>query len=650
MFHRHAGAMPGVAGILFTALAILVALAMAWAGPQALAGTLGTPNREATFGIDLAVAGKSLDTSTPTTTPTSTPTQTCVPWDVVASPDGGTGMENQLHAVGVVSATDIWAVGYYGFYDVGFGCCHDTLVEHWDGAQWSIVPSPNPADGRDNRLLGIVVLSASDIWAVGSSGTGTFGTIRTLIEHWDGAQWSIVPSPNGTGLSGLEGVSALSANEVWAAGTIVNIGVGSQTLVERWDGVQWSIVPSPNPSAYNRLRSLAALSSTDIWAVGASGDNNFTSAQSLVLHWNGTAWSRVPSPNGGSSYNTLNALAVVSANDIWAVGQSAPDQNAYGQGLTLHWNGSVWSAVPNPNFDDVRLNGAVAISSRDVWAVGGTSTGALAEHWNGAAWAVVPVPELSSRLYDVGAVSTDDVWAVGVRFTSTANVNYTLVEHYTGPRCCTITFADVHSNDYFYEAVRYLYCHGVISGYSDNTFRPYNLTTRAQLAKIVVLAEGWTTYTPTNPSFRDVSATDPFYQFIETAYHQGVISGYSCGPDCLEYRPGNNVTRGQLAKIIVLAEGWPLYTPPNPTFRDVPQGDPFFSYIETAYSHGVISGYNCGAGCLEFRTGNNATRGQICKIVFSAISAPGKVSTQRCCSTGTPRAARDPSVATSGPA
>src|SRR5205807_9721756 len=122
--------------------------------------------------------------------------------------------------------------------------------------------------------------------------------------------------------------------------------------------------------------------------------------------------------------------------------------------------------------------------------------------------------------------------------------------------------------------------------------------------------------------FRDVPADHTFYTYIETAYNHGIISGYSCGTSCLEYRPDNNVTRGQLCKIVVLAEGWTLYTPPAPTFRDVPADHTFYRYIETAYNQGIISGYGCGTGCLEFRPGNNATRGQICKIVYNAIIAP----------------------------
>jgi hypothetical protein len=118
---------------------------------------------------------------------------------------------------------------------------------------------------------------------------------------------------------------------------------------------------------------------------------------------------------------------------------------------------------------------------------------------------------------------------------------------------CTAPFTDVQPGDYFYEAVSHLFCRGVISGYGDNTFRPYNYTTRGQLSKIVVLSQGWAIYTPTTPTFGDVPIDNAFYTFIETAYSHGVISGYSCGPTCLEFRPGSNATRGQISKIVFQA-------------------------------------------------------------------------------------------------
>src|SRR6185503_21311352 len=153
--------------------------------------------------------------------------------------------------------------------------------------------------------------------------------------------------------------------------------------------------------------------------------------------------------------------------------------------------------------------------------------------------------------------------------------------------------------DYFYEGVRWLYCRGAISGYGDGTFKPYNNTTRGQMVKIVVLAYGIPIYAPPTPTFNDVSTANPFYTFIETAAHSQIVSGYNCGgpgEPCpgMYFRPGNLVTRGQLSKIVVVAAGWTLFDPPSPHFVDVPRSNTFFQYIETAYCHQIISGYNCG--------------------------------------------------------
>ncbi len=179
------------------------------------------------------------------------------------------------------------------------------------------------------------------------------------------------------------------------------------------------------------------------------------------------------------------------------------------------------------------------------------------------------------------------------------------------PGGCTANFSDVHTTDYFYTPVTYLACHGIISGYADGTFRPYNNTTRGQLSKIIVGAEGWAIDTSGGPHFSDVPTTNAFYAFIETAYHHGVISGYSDGT----FRWGANVTRGQLSKIIVVASGWAIDTSGGPHFSDVPATNPFYGFVETAYHHNIISGYSDGT----FRLGANATRGQISKIVYGAI-------------------------------
>jgi hypothetical protein len=182
------------------------------------------------------------------------------------------------------------------------------------------------------------------------------------------------------------------------------------------------------------------------------------------------------------------------------------------------------------------------------------------------------------------------------------------------PDPCRQGFSDVTPADYFYTPVQYLTCHGAISGYSDGTFRPGANTTRGQLAKIIVLAENWSLVRPASAHFTDVPATSPFYPYVETAYAHGIISGYGDG----SFRPGANVTRGQLSKIIVLAQGWATTTTGGPHFTDIAPTNPFYGVIETAYAHGIISGYSN----QTFRPGNNATRGQIAKMIYTAVTAP----------------------------
>ena len=178
------------------------------------------------------------------------------------------------------------------------------------------------------------------------------------------------------------------------------------------------------------------------------------------------------------------------------------------------------------------------------------------------------------------------------------------------PTPCSVSFSDVRPSDYFYEAVQYLYCHGVISGYSDGTFRPGNNVTRAQVTKILVLAFHIPIYIPPRPTFCDVPADHPFFVYIES-YTNYVGRCFDC--DC--FRPNNQMTRGQLCKVVALLACWPIINPPNPTFSDVAYGSTFYQYIETAYSRGVISGYADGT----FRPSNTVTRGQTSKIMYRSV-------------------------------
>jgi hypothetical protein len=96
---------------------------------------------------------------------------------------------NGLSGVAASASNDIWAVGYYIDDTLGL---YQTLIEHYTGSAWSVVASPNP--GYTNQLTGISLLSSTNIWAVGYQNTTSTGPQVSLVEHWDGSQWSVVPS------------------------------------------------------------------------------------------------------------------------------------------------------------------------------------------------------------------------------------------------------------------------------------------------------------------------------------------------------------------------------------------------------------------------------------------------------------------------
>jgi hypothetical protein len=187
---------------------------------------------------------------------------------------------------------------------------------------------------------------------------------------------------------------------------------------------------------------------------------------------------------------------------------------------------------------------------------------------------------------------------------------------------CTLSgesFSDVSADNAFSTAIYGMANQHIISGYSDGTFRPNAPATRAQTAKMIVLAFGLPTTAQSVKSvahFKDVPAAHPLFSYVEAAYAQGLINGYSDGT----FRPNAVITRGQIAKMVVQAAtqsgsaGWRTANLSTATFKDVPLGSTYHPYVEAAYANGILSGYSDGT----FRPDARATRGQIAQIIMLA--------------------------------
>ena len=665
-----------------------------------------------------------------------------------------------LYEVSALASDDIWAVGA-ALSDNGY----KAVTLHWDGAEWSVISILN-LGSYDTVLKSVISLASDDVWAVGYYGiTGYYHTYRTLTMHWDGSAWTVINSPNPGGAgdyNALYDVDAVSPNELYAVGAYSDYenGLYDRTLVLRWDGTAWNQVPSPNVGTGDGgLAGIDVISANDIWAVGSGLVDPFNGEmETLTIHWDGVAWTRVASPNRGSTYNDLNAVSAVSSTDVWAAGYigsgsfssyilrysdacATPEPTATGtvptntptrtrtptstrtntpvatpticglaypliEGFEGNGNdlGAFVAEAPicpdfcgwAPNVSrihsglrsahgpdvgqvsdqqlvtasaidlpddatsatltfwhnyvfDMHFDGGVLEGSTDGGATwfdlednitSGGYDGALSSVGGNplagrAAWTGSNGPDFTQVSVDLSPfagqsllfrfrIGTDiSIGSLGwwiddvqVRVDtpcggSTATpgtplptaTNTPTTEPTTEPQACAITFTDVPMGSTFYAPIMCVACMGYVSGYPDGTFRPNDNVTRGQLAKIVANVAQLRTDL-SGQTFEDVPPGSTFYTYIEAMAQAGYIAGYPCGgpgepcgPNNLPYyRPSARATRGQLTKIV--ANTAQLVGGPQPQlepmFADVPQDSPFYMYAQAMGMRAFMQGYPCG--------------------------------------------------------
>ena len=238
------------------------------------------------------------------------------------------------------------------------------------------------------------------------------------------------------------------------------VGAGSPAAAGPGPGAGgWSIITSPNTGSTSDNLPLAAscVNAFDCWVVGLTSTNfQNGSFGPLLESWNGASWSIVkgPEPPAGHRYALLDATCLTGS-DCWAVGGVLGAQNNPNSGLTLHWNGSAWLAVPSPLVNGTKggyLTAVACASSADCWAAGaltgdsGSPSSALMEHWNGSAWSISRFAPSGQAHDTFNALTCDgpsDCWAVGAAGPNPENSNFLpifpgavgdqgLVEHWNG--------------------------------------------------------------------------------------------------------------------------------------------------------------------------------------------------------------------------
>ena len=291
-------------------------------------------------------------------------------WTAYALPNVG-AQENSLLAVSMTSTGLAWAVGYY----VSGKFQQRTLIEHFDGTVWSVVPSPSPG-GQQNILYGVAAVTDSDVWAVGAR-QDSDGPWHTLTEHWNGSVWSVVPSADpGAGGNQLYAVKALGTNNVYAVGQQAGAAFPNQALIEHWDGNSWSVVASPSDTPASALPLGVTATGTSLAVVGQQ-ETDTAPYTTYIAAGTPSHLSLQPPPNAGNGENDLFGAAVAADGSTWAVGWDIDPSTGNHDPLILQGVNGVWSLVSSPSLpagSDSGFSAVTAIPGGGLWAVGVTAT------------------------------------------------------------------------------------------------------------------------------------------------------------------------------------------------------------------------------------------------------------------------------------
>jgi hypothetical protein len=359
-------------------------------------------------------------------------------WSVMTTPSPG-DVSSYLQGVACVNSSDCWAVGADNIA---------TLIEHWNGVDWSVVTSPSAPAATEAQLSAVSCVSVDLCWAVGYYTTG-YEEWYALLEEYTGSGWTVVsgPSPPSPMVQlDLSAVSCINADDCLLVGMYEPLSGGTLTLAEQWTGTTWAIVPSADaegPTGFDALLGMTCAGASSCWAVGVAGPAE------LVEEWTGIQWVTVDSESPPITDDAvigqaeLSAVSCASSTDCWAVGQYSGEGMI--QTFVEQLQGAGWLLGSGANSSEASqdsLSGVTCADATDCVAVGddgatGSDFGpsALTEQlYQPPAWSTAGSPA-GDVLYSDTCVGPDECWAVGTE----ANANGTLILENTGDGWGTVS-------------------------------------------------------------------------------------------------------------------------------------------------------------------------------------------------------------------
>ncbi|MDR1355317.1 MAG: S-layer homology domain-containing protein [Propionibacteriaceae bacterium] len=262
----------------------------------------------------------------------------------------------------------------------------------------------------------------------------------------------------------------------------------------------------------------------------------------------------------------------------------------------------------------VSLSNAVLVIADQAWT-GSALTPAVQIELSGEIVALTESKDYVTKYALNIDPGTASVTVVGIgKYTGAATGSFQIIRLPVVP-----TFVDVAATHVLFERVEWLAAQGITSGYlgaNGAEYRPANTVLRSEMATFLYRLAGSPTFNALGSSaFVDVPTTAGYFNAMSWLVEHKITSGYT-GANGVEYRPGNNVSRAEMATFLYRLAGSPAFSAPvDSMFVDVSPSAGYYKAVAWLVSTGVTTGYADTAG-TQYRPSNSVTRGEMATFLW----------------------------------
>lgn len=311
----------------------------------------------------------------------------------------GPGLDagSSVGGTGGAQALAVWDDGdgpalYAGGYMMTAGGHQVNRIARWDGAEWSPLTGPDGTGiamvGSGNPSIKAMTVYGGDLIVAGFFDRAG-GVSVNNIARWDGTQWY----PLGEGVTGSVGINALAVHDgsLIAGGHFRTAGGVDASRVARWDGGSWAPLGAGTGGTVYALASYGGA----LYAGGSFTEAGGVDA-SRIARWDGPAGSGAWSPVAAGMDSSVYALAVHDGKLL--AGGRFTEAGGAPAGKIASWDGGSWSAL-GAGFTGVGNVRVLTLTTFDGQLVAGgafrEADGVTVNYiatWDGSGWSALSGP------------------------------------------------------------------------------------------------------------------------------------------------------------------------------------------------------------------------------------------------------------------